>query len=232
VEQILDELQPQRILEIGCGLGGFGARMAARAGYVGVEADLRSSQAARACIDPVGGSVVHGTVDDLGPGKTFDLVCAFEVLEHIDDDQGALGEWAARVAPGGSLLLSVPAGPDRLGKWDESVGHFRRYDGAQLDRLLRACALTEVRHRYYGWPLGFVTEGIRNRVAERRAGRSDPASFQARTAASGRQLQPGRGVGAAIRIAIVPWVAAQRLRPATGVGLVGVGQKPISTPDP
>ena len=50
-----------------------------------------------------------GDLSELAAGETFDLVCAFEVLEHIEDDDAALTEWRARVRPGGRLLLSVPA---------------------------------------------------------------------------------------------------------------------------
>ena len=45
----------------------------------------------------------------------FDLVMAFEVLEHIEDERGALASWVARVRPGGHLLLSVPAHHRRWG---------------------------------------------------------------------------------------------------------------------
>ena len=120
------------MLEVGCGQGAVGARIAARADYVGVEPDAQSCAVARSGSSPGAASVVHGTDADVEPGRTFDLVCAFEVLEHIEDDVGALRAWADPVGPGGHLLLSVPAGPERFGPMDELVGHFRRYDEEDL----------------------------------------------------------------------------------------------------
>jgi SAM-dependent methyltransferase len=225
VEPLLEELRPTRILEIGCGIGGFGARMATRAQYIGVEADRASYEAARPAITPHGGTVVHGHLSQIDLDQGFDLVCAFEVIEHIDDDATALAEWAEHVAPKGAVLLSVPAGPDRFGPWDASVGHFRRYDGSHLDRLITGAGFTDVRHVYYGWPLGYATEYARNRLVARKD-HSAGATTSDRTAASGRQFQPGRrATGVAIRAAVAPWAAAQRLRPSAGVGLVGVGRK-------
>ena len=90
------------------------------------------------------GEVRNIGVDALGGGQ-FDLVCAFEVLEHIEDDAAAVRQWAARLRPGGWLLLSVPAHQRRYGPADELVGHFRRYDPARLTALLARCGLTDMR---------------------------------------------------------------------------------------
>jgi SAM-dependent methyltransferase len=63
---------------------------------------------------------------------TFDLVAAFDIVEHVDDDEAALSELARVAAPGATLLLSAPLHPSRWTKFDDLVGHRRRYEPAQL----------------------------------------------------------------------------------------------------
>ena len=213
-----------RVLEIGCGQGGFGARISRRADYLGVEADSVSFEVARRWIDPAGGRVVHGTLDLVDPHERFDLVCAFEVIEHIEDDLAALTDWVARLTPGGTVIVSAPAWPQRYGAWDDLVGHYRRYTPDQIESVLSNAGCARVEHVLYGWPLGFVTEPARNVIARRRKESAGP-HMSDRTAASGRMLQPKRLAGMAIRAGIEPFVALQRMRPSVGVGVIGMGRR-------
>jgi SAM-dependent methyltransferase len=223
VHRLIDETRPATVLEVGCGQGGFGARLAERAQYVGCEPDAESFAVAKRRIEPLGGLVLHGTSDLVGD-HTFDLVCAFEVLEHLEDDAGALVSWAGHLDPGGALLVSVPAWPDRFGAMDELVGHYRRYTPEQLDGLLLKAGCAEVRHVLYGWPLGFALEAARDRIARHR-GDARESSMAARSASSGRLFQPKRLAGAAVMAATAPFTVLQRLRPTVGTGLVAVGRR-------
>lgn len=71
----------------------------------------------------------------------FSAVCAFEVLEHIPDDEEAMAEIARVLAPGGALLFSVPVDPARFTGFDEVCEHLRRYDAAALAGRLAAHGL-------------------------------------------------------------------------------------------
>jgi SAM-dependent methyltransferase len=223
VRGLIDELRPGTVLEVGCGQGGFGARLAGRAQYVGCEPDAESYAVARERIEPLGGVVLAGTSDLVGD-RTFDLVCAFEVLEHLEDDAGALVSWARHVGPGGALVVSVPAWPDRFGAMDELVGHYRRYTPEQLDGLLLKTGCAEVRHVLYGWPLGFALEAARERIARRRSDARE-STMATRSATSGRLFQPKHLTGAAVRAATAPFTVLSRLRPTVGTGLVAVGRR-------
>jgi SAM-dependent methyltransferase len=134
------------VLEIGCGGGGLGARLAAASAYTGVELDDTSLDLARRRVAAAGGGrVLMGDERDVvAPEETFDLVCAFEVLEHIEDDLAALRTWTRRIRPGGHFMLSVPAGSDRFGPSDEMAGHYRRYDDSQLRAVLQQAGLQVV----------------------------------------------------------------------------------------
>jgi SAM-dependent methyltransferase len=215
------------VLEIGCGRGAFGVRLAQRYNYLGVEPDLESFEVAKARIDAAGvGDVRNVSSEDLGD-TTFDLVCAFEVLEHIENDAAAVKEWMTRLRPGGWLLISVPADQHRYSSFDKLVGHYRRYDPEVMTALLTSCGLRDVVVRRYGYPLGSVTEVAKVMVGKRRLAQAETAasSTSERTAGSGRVMQPSKGVtGTATRLGTAPFRRLQRLFPDKGVSIVALGR--------
>jgi SAM-dependent methyltransferase len=213
------------VLEVGCGQGGLGVRLAQRYRYLGVEPDQASYSVAQQRMSAAGrGEVRNIGVAALG-AQRFDLVCAFEVLEHIEDDAAAVREWLARLRPGGWLILSVPAHQRRYGPADELVGHVRRYDPAALAALLAASGGTAIVLRQYGCPLGYLLEAARNVLARRRLAAAGTRSAAERTAASGRLLQPaGWARGTAIQCGTAPFRMLQRAFPDTGPGLVALAR--------
>jgi SAM-dependent methyltransferase len=64
--------------------------------------------------------------------RTFELVSALDIVEHVDDEDLALGELARVAAEGAALLVSVPLHPERWSRFDELVGHRRRYEPERL----------------------------------------------------------------------------------------------------
>jgi hypothetical protein len=59
-------------------------------------------------------------------------VTLMDVLEHIEDDRAFLADLAEKMAPGSTLLLTVPALPALWSDWDAMLGHYRRYTKASL----------------------------------------------------------------------------------------------------
>jgi SAM-dependent methyltransferase len=221
---------PGRLLEVGCGQGSMGARLAQRADYLGVEPDVSSASAAEARLAAVGrGEVRVGDLAVLGDEERFDTVCAFEVLEHLEDDAGALQSWVERLVPGGTLLLSTPAFASRFGPMDELVGHYRRYEPDALAAALTGAGLVDVRVVVYGAPLGFALERARNAIGRRRLRAAAQTSMTERTHGSGRLLQPDRaGVGLLTQAATLPFRRMQRVWPHAGTGLVARGRRPAA----
>ncbi|MFC3100896.1 class I SAM-dependent methyltransferase [Altererythrobacter lauratis] len=228
VVQRLLPADPGRVLEIGCGRGTVAARIARRASHlVAVEPDKTSFALAKANLAGLG--EVHNCMSfELDPDERFDTICAFEVLEHIADDQAALTEWRAKLKPGGQLVLSVPAWQERFAELDELAGHFRRYDPAQMEALLHEAGFTDITVELYGFPAGHVLEAIRNALAKRSlAAGAHMLDIVERTAGSGRLLQPGKDwMNDLIALAARPLVWLQRLFPNRGVGLVARARKP------
>jgi len=98
-----------------------------------------------------GASAVHGTIGALPYADAhFELVCAFDILEHVADDQGALTELARVAAPGATLLLSVPLHIAAWTPFDEFVGHCRRYEPEHITALLARHGFRIARSAVYG----------------------------------------------------------------------------------
>lgn len=224
VQRHLRSLPPgRRILEVGMGQGAVGARLSELGAYTGVEPDEVSRGVARSRL-PSSARIVHD-IADLAPDDRYDVVCAFEVVEHVVDDEQTVSAWVTHLAPGGDLLLSVPAHPERFAAADRLAGHVKRYSRQQLGELMRNVGMQTLRIDATGFPLGYVLEYGRNRVAARR--QDQLASMEEQTAASGRFLQPPNAVGPMIRAATFPFRVAQRpfRRSELGTGWVVIARR-------
>jgi len=153
---------------MGAGTGHM-ARIFLERGFAGAGYDLGddSRQLMRANLASFGSRfrVVDGT-DELG-AASFDYLLAFEVLEHIDQDDAALAEWTRFLRPGGRLLVSVPAHARKYGRSDELVGHVRRYEKEALQRLLETAGFEQIRIVNYGFPITELTRPISNWLVRR-----------------------------------------------------------------
>lgn len=217
------------VLEIGCGQGGFAARLARRYRYVGVEPDPVSFAVAQGRVGLLA-QLRNGDVTTVRREEQFDLVCAFEVLEHVPDDEGALAAWAEHVRPGGMLMLSVPAWRERFAAADAMVGHVRRYDPDDIATLLRGAGLDVVEVTAFGAPVGYLLEAVRNLIGKQRAGITSRESLEALTAGSGRLLQPREGlVAAGVYLLVLPFRKLQRSFPNRGPGLLAIARRPQTT---
>jgi SAM-dependent methyltransferase len=98
-----------------------------------------------------GANAVLGLVSSLAfPDGMFDLVCAFDIVEHVEDEDGALSELSRVAAPGATLLLSVPLHPSRWTAFDDLVGHRRRYEPGRLLAKLAEHGLRVEQSAIYG----------------------------------------------------------------------------------
>lgn len=168
IMKLLGPLAPCQLLEVGCGAGALLDEFATQGHQsTGLETSPRAVALARAIGAATGGR--QTLVTEPGPDwdAAFDLLCAFDVLEHVEDDAGALNQWLSWLRPGGRLCLSVPAHRSRWGAGDEWAGHHRRYDRRDLVDLLASRQL-EIEHlECYGFPLANLTEWLGSRTYRR-----------------------------------------------------------------
>lgn len=224
------EAAPGRVLEVGAGEGAFACRLAARFDYEGIEPDPESFAVAARRLAALGrGRVRPITTAELVDDEPFDLVCAFEVLEHLRDPHAELRRWGRLLRPGGHALVSVPAHRDRFGPADHAVGHHRRFDRTDLQELFQETGFAVMWIEAWGAGLGHALETIRHRVARREArGRRPPRTSACEaTGRSGRWLQPrGRTVGTLAAIASAPFRVLQYplRRSEMGIGWVALAQ--------
>ena len=172
----------RRVLDAGCGSG---ANLAALARYGrAVGADV--SEDALALARRRQAAAVGASVLSLPFGDTaFGLVTSFDVLYHrcVPDDAEAVRELARVLAPGGFLLVRVPALRMLWGAHDEAVHSRHRYTRAEVEALLRGAGFAVVRATYANFFLFPVI--LLRRTLDRLTGRhgSDvaflPAPFEA-----------------------------------------------------
>jgi SAM-dependent methyltransferase len=119
-----------RILDAGCGSGRNMVELARLGAVTGVELSGTSVRLAR---EREAGEVVEGSVMDMPfDDASFDLTVSLDVIEHLEDDIGALRELRRVTKPGGALLVTVPAYQWLWSGHDEVNHHHRRYNRRTL----------------------------------------------------------------------------------------------------
>jgi SAM-dependent methyltransferase len=136
-----------RILDAGCGSGRNMVELARHGTVTGVELSEASVCLAR---ERGAGEVVEGSVLEMPfEADSFDLAASLDVIEHLEDDLAALRELRRVVAPGGSLLVTVPAYQWLWSGHDEINHHFRRYTRRSLQRAGEQAGWQQVRTTYF-----------------------------------------------------------------------------------
>lgn len=140
IEHRVAPRKPARVLEAGCGTGGNLALLGDFGAVEAIEYDEAAREIARAKsgLDVKAGSLPDG-IDHID--GAFDLVALFDVLEHLEKDEESLRSLAARLAPGGKLVLTVPALQFLWSSHDKRHHHHRRYSRASLSEALTRAGL-------------------------------------------------------------------------------------------
>ena len=180
-----ESFPPGSLLEMGCGAGRFLADWG-RLGHAGEAIDLDpiARDLAKDCVSRFGLDFIIGSQR---PDRIFDYLVCTEVLEHLDDPEGALADWLQSLKPGGHLLVTVPAFQHKWGTSDEWAGHVQRFEPEAFEDLLRDQGLKILHSKLYGFPIGEIIRMAGNVTSARKmASRSTPLDRQEATLASGR----------------------------------------------
>jgi SAM-dependent methyltransferase len=133
------------ILDVGCGTGGNVVMLNEHGNAHGIDV---SKDAVAYCHER-GLDVQEGAANELPyEDGTFDLVTALDVVEHLDDDLGALKEFRRVLKPGGKTLIFVPTFMFLWGIQDDVSNHRRRYRLPELLRIIREAGFEVERSSY------------------------------------------------------------------------------------
>lgn len=152
--QIFEGRKSLKILNIGTATGRTSELLAQFGEVTSLEYDEDCCQFVR---QEVGIAVEQGSILDLRfADETFDLVCAFDVIEHVDDDNKAVAEMHRVAKRGGVISVSVPAFMFLWSQHDVVNHHFRRYRSAELSKLFEQLRQSnKLFHSYFNFWLFF-----------------------------------------------------------------------------
>lgn len=160
IDRFTPAQRPARVLEAGCGTGG-NLDMLSRYGTLrAFEYDDIAREIARR---KSGVEIEAGALPDRVPyaAETFEIILLLDVLEHVEDDVGALAALRDRLAGNGRLLVTVPAFPSLWSRHDVTHHHFRRYTRRSLADVADAAGLEVDRVFYFNSLLLPVAMAVR-----------------------------------------------------------------------
>lgn len=170
------------LLEVGCGTGFVLSGLRSAFPHLRlVGTDLFAEGLGFAQERLAGVELIQADATRMPFGEEFDVVGAFDVLEHIEDDRSALVGLAGVVKPGGGVILLVPQHPWLWSDLDELGHHRRRYTRGELKQKVAAAGLEVV------FASSFVTSLLPAMVLARVARRLRPGRYELEA-----ELHPGR----------------------------------------
>lgn len=176
-----------RVLDVGCSDGAFLSRLHQCGNEVwGIDIDMKALEVARRRgLDNVRRAEVSDFVESAKTsGLTFDLITAFDVLEHLIEPSVALEQLASILKPGARLVGTVPNRRRILANAmpiDFPPHHFYRFDTAALEATLTqsGLAVEHIESFQYGYSAGTVLAAILRPLRSRRAAARDGSSGEA-----------------------------------------------------
>jgi 2-polyprenyl-3-methyl-5-hydroxy-6-metoxy-1,4-benzoquinol methylase len=243
VFDLLQKDQPGRFIDVGCGQGSIASKLIAR-GWRGIGVDFspdsieaaRRELAAEIASDKmivVQGDVLRMSGETLGES---DLSMAMMVIEHVEDDVGFVRHLGSLVRPGGMVMISVPGGRHRWSFEDETVGHLRRYDRADVIRTMEAAGLVDVTAWSVAVPLANLTFEIgdwltRHSNEKQKLGMSklEQTKLSATREVPFKTTFPAAFRLLLNRVTMFPWFALQRrfYLSNRGTVMLGMGRRPV-----
>lgn len=231
----------KRFLDVGCG-GGAISKLLCDAGMEGVGVDFseRAVEVARQTLQPqiqAGRySLYNSDVFDLSEDMTkVDMALSFMVMEHVEHDVDFLRSLMRFTRSGGNVVVGVPGRRDHWSFEDETVGHLRRYDKEDLERVLRQAGLKDIEV----WSVAVPVANILFKLGDWLVKRSGEArkvgqSQREQTETSGIREIPWKTVFPSwLRLflnnyTLWPLFVVQRLFYRTGLGVTmfGIGRVP------
>ena len=139
--------QDLEILEVGCGAGGLLKRLSAYGNAKGLEL---WPELCKLAMDRSGQSMICGNAYAIPlADESQDLVCLFDTIEHIPDQEKALAEIRRVLKPGGMAFFSVPAYQFLFSNNDRVAHHCRRYTKGRLAKVCKQAGFEPKKISYF-----------------------------------------------------------------------------------
>ena len=133
------------ILDVGCGTGGNLGWLSKFGDVIGIDNSL---EAVKFC--QKSGDAKWGKTEQLPfENNSYNLITAFDILEHTQDDSSVLKEWYRVLKPKGYLYITVPAYQWLFSPHDKQLMHYRRYNSSDLLKLLRQADFAPIFASYF-----------------------------------------------------------------------------------
>jgi hypothetical protein len=204
VRSLLPADEPFELLDVGAGAGLLGE-------YLQRDRPLATYR----FVEPLESLTEH-LISTFGPEADWNglgaytgarFVTLLDVIEHIEDDFGFCADLAAKLDPGATVVITVPALKRLWSEWDTALGHYRRYDKALLRAPLEAAGL-EVLELSFLFPEMLPAALLRQRQERRHAREGESAEFPDLPPLANRVLH---GVGSATLVGRGHWPAGTSL---------------------
>ena len=189
--QILD--RNNKVLDVGCGTCGLTLYLLKK-GFKVISIDMSDEMLClgRRLVSKYNSSpdsVHKASISEFSSHNqnSFEQIVCLDVIEHIEDDAGALSKLIAMLKAGGRLIMTVPAMPSLYGPKDVELGHYRRYDKKRIQKLFhdKSCTIKDMRYwNFIGVPvtwfyLNFLNKPVNESIRKEQGGfvRKIAASF-------------------------------------------------------
>lgn len=181
---LYEEMKPylgNRILEVGCGVGNFVRHLSNSELYIGTDiAHSSVEQVKQTYQDHL--NMEAFVLDVTDPNfKTLakfqpDTIISINVFEHIEDHFLAMQHCHHALAPGGKLIIVVPAHQAIYGTMDSSIGHYRRYNKRTLAKVMEQAGFSVLTQKYIN-AAGALGWYINGRLFKKETPPSDQLKF-------------------------------------------------------
>jgi len=224
LDRVVEPNGQKRVLDIGCGAGNMFHHLARYGSVVGVDNNPRPLTVAR----DRGYDVREGRAEDLPvEDGAFDLVALLDTVEHCDDEMAVFEECYRVCAPGGHLVVTVPAFMWLWSHNDVLNNHKRRYTTAELGQRLAQVGFQMRRMTYNNFLVFPLAAGLilvrrgASREPELASPHFDDESYQV-------EMEPAPPLVNTV-LSGVTWTESQLLRWVNlpvGTSIIGIAQKP------
>ncbi len=144
--QVLNKNSKATILDIGCGTGTELRVLEKYGKVVALDKNSKSLKIANKVCSQI--LQVDIEKESLG-SREYDVICCFDVLEHLDNDSQALANIYKSLKKGGYLLFSVPAYQFLFSSHDYALGHVRRYSKKDIEEKIKLLNFSIYRLSYW-----------------------------------------------------------------------------------